>query len=85
MTYLVGFLEGLEVGARIADYLGGDRYQRPDYSRRDPYARLQQTIEAQHLRAHTIAVCIRNQVGEVLSRAQPGQDETRPTETGRSE
>ena len=51
--FTLGFIAGLEAAAGFADYMGGDRYQRADYSRRDPAGRLQQTIEAQHLRARS--------------------------------
>lgn len=61
-----GYIAGLEAAAGFADYMGGDRYQRPDYSRRDPHARLQQTIEAQHLRARSIAVICRLRASELL-------------------
>ena len=63
--FTLGFIAGLEAAAGFADYMGGDRYQRADYSRRDPAGRLQQTIEAQHLRARSIAYICRLRADEI--------------------
>lgn len=60
-----GFIAGLEAAAGFADYMGGDRFQRPDWSRRDPHGRTQQTIEAQHLRARSIAQICRQRADEL--------------------
>lgn len=65
-----GFIAGLEAAAGFADYMGGDRYQRADYSRRDPAGRLQQMIEAQHLRARGIAMICRLRASELLQQEQ---------------
>jgi len=72
-----GFIAGLEAAAGFADYMGGDRYQRADYSRRDPAGRLQQTIEAQHLRARSLATIYRLRANELRC--------TAPSATGSSE
>lgn len=63
--FTLGFIAGLEAAAGFADYMGGDRYQRPDWNRRDPHARGQQTIEAQHLRARSLATIYRLRADEL--------------------
>jgi len=63
--YLRGFIAGLDAAAGLADYMGGDRFQRPDWNRRDPHGRAQQTIEAQHLRARSIAYICRLRADEI--------------------
>lgn len=72
-----GFIAGLEAAAGFADYIGGDRYQRADYSRRDPAGRLQQTIEAQHLRARSLATIYRLRADELRCPATsaPGSED----------
>lgn len=72
-----GFIAGLEAAAGFADYMGGDRYQRPDWNRRDPHGRCQQTIEAQHLRARSLATIYRLRADELRS---PSQAESNPAD-----
>lgn len=75
--YLRGFIAGLDAAAGLADYMGGDRFQRPDWNRRDPHGRAQQTIEAQHLRARSLATIYRLRADELRcpERAAPGSED----------
>ena len=66
-AFLDGWRAGMERAAEIADRLGGDRYDPTVKERANPReaeGRTQMTIEAQHLRARSIAKIIRSEIEE---------------------
>lgn len=61
-AFFHGWRAGMVRAAEIADFLGGDRYERPTRPPFDAEGRVDHMIAAQRLRARSIARAIRHEI-----------------------